>query len=185
VSAFSLTSALDAAGVVELDPGSYTMLMSGVGDTTGIGLAEIYVLDAANNRGLINLSARAEVGPGERVLIPGFVIGGTQPMQVLIRGVGPELARFGVANPLADPTMEVIDQNTKAVLASNDNWGSAANLAELKAAMTAEGAFSLAEGSADSAVLVTLPPGSYTAVISGKGDATGIALMEVYPILPY
>lgn len=125
-----------------------------------------------------NLATRALVGAGDQVLIPGFTVTGTGQMRVLLRAVGPTLAAFGVTGVLADPQVTLFAGTT--VVAGNDNWGSAANAAEVAAAAAQVGAFALGSGSRDAAMLVTLPPGSYTAGVSGVGGTTGTALVEVY-----
>jgi hypothetical protein len=128
---------------------------------------------------LANLSTRGTVSTGSGVLIAGFVIGGTTPKNVLVRAAGPALADFGVTGALADPLLVITNGQTQ-VVARNDNWQSNDNVAALSAAATRLGAFAFKSGSRDSAILVTLPPGSYTAAVSGVGDATGVALVEAY-----
>ncbi|MGH8021897.1 MAG: hypothetical protein ACREIA_27175, partial [Opitutaceae bacterium] len=125
------------------------------------------------------LSARAEVGAGDRVMIPGFVIGGSQSVQVLVRGAGPTLGPLGVSGVLEDPLIEVYD-STNTQIATNDDWETTAQLQALKDAFVTAGAFDFNLGSKDAALLLTLPPGSYTAHIKGKGSAVGVALLEVY-----
>ena len=123
------------------------------------------------------------------MLIGGFVIGGDQPKRVLIRGVGPTLGNF-VPGALSDSVVTVYDAK-QAVIARNDNWGTpvavsggtaAASAADITAAAAASGAFALPAGSADAAVLLTLPPGSYSAVVTGANNATGPAMIEIYEV---
>lgn len=132
---------------------------------------------APNSGVLINVATRAWVGPGEQVLIGGFVIGGTQPKRVLVRGAGPALSAFGVTNALANPMLRIFAGT--AVRGENDNWNGDANLRTLAAQV---GAFPFAENSSDSAVLVALNPGAYTAVMEGVAGATGAGLVEVYDV---
>ena len=180
IGAFPLTSNLDTGDIFDLDPGPYTLHLRGADGGAGIGLAELYVLDASGSRGLVNLSARAEVGAGDRVMIPGFVIEGNESVQVLVRGAGPTLATlFGVAGVLDDPVIEVYDSGGVQI-AINDDWETTVALQALKDAITTAGAFDLDPGSKDAAVLLTLSPGSYTAHIKGKGTSIGVALLEVY-----
>jgi uncharacterized protein (DUF1800 family) len=135
---------------------------------------------------LANISARALSGTGPSVLTLGFVIGPGPNKPVLIRAVGPTLTGFGVAGALADPVLTVFN-SANAIIATNDNWGTPAGLngvpaAELSAAFARVGAFALTATSRDSAVIVTLPPGNYTAQVAGTGTSTGVALAEVYEI---
>jgi hypothetical protein len=126
---------------------------------------------------LINLSARAQVGSGSKVLIIGFVIAGAEPKPVLIRGVGPRLAAFGLQGVLANPALRIFSGDTQ--IAENDDWGNATSASDLVATTTRVGAFALANDSADASVLVTLAPGTYTAQVFGNGSA-GVALAEIY-----
>jgi len=135
---------------------------------------------------LANISTRAQTGSGAAVLTAGFVVGPGASKQVLIRAVGPTLGSspFNVPGVLADPILTVFNSAGTAV-ATNDNWGTtvgtgAATAAQLSAAYTSVGAFALAATSRDSAVLVTLAPGNYTAQVAGPGTTTGVALLEVY-----
>ena len=128
----------------------------------------------------VNLSTRAFVGTADGVLIPGLVIGGTTSKRVLVRAVGPTLAGFGVTGILADPTLTVFRGTT--TVATNDNWQEQTDSASVATASAASGAFALPAGSKDSALVLTLTPGSYTFRISGVGGTTGIALVEVYAV---
>ena len=128
---------------------------------------------------LANISVQADVGTGADALVPGFVIGGTQPKTLLIRGVGPGLAGFGIKGTLADPQLTLFD-GKNAPITSNDNWSSLSNQRELKDRTADLYAFKLADGSKDAVLLVTLAPGLYTAEIKGVASGTGRAIMEVY-----
>jgi hypothetical protein len=129
-----------------------------------------------------NLSVRGVVGTGADVLIAGIVVEAT-PKPVLVRGVGPSLAGFGVTGALADPRIVVYD-NAGRVVVENDNWSATGgnDTALLSGTMARAGAFPLAAGSRDAAMLVTLPPGAYSIHLSGVGGATGIALVEAYQV---
>ena len=131
--------------------------------------------------GLVNLSARTRVGTGSELLITGFVIAGSEPKRLLIRGVGPALAGFGVGGVLADPQLALYRQGSSAVLRQNDDWGLGGATAPAAAAAQA-GAFALPANSRDAALLVVLEPGAYTAQISGAGGGTGVALLELYDV---
>lgn len=130
---------------------------------------------------LANLSTRAFVGAGDNVLIPGLVISGTSPRRVLVRAVGPGLSAFGVTGVLADPTLSVFRGTSE--IASNDNWQTQNNSQAVATAAVESGAFALAAGSRDSALVLTLEPGAYTCRVAGVGGTTGVALVEVY-LLP-
>jgi kumamolisin len=190
--AFALPAdSADSAMVLRLPPGTYTAQVSGQNGGSGVGLAEVYALDADAPQVLANLSARCFVGTGSQVAISGFVVGGSAPAQLLIRGIGPALAGFGLTQYLGQPMVAVYDAGN-ALIVSDAGWGSplvsgtsavpATYRAATPADMMSVGAFPLAAGSADSALVVTLPPGSYTAVVSGVGAATGTALAEVYQL---
>ena len=179
----------DAAALVTLPPGGYTIQVAGVGTGTaasGVALVEVYEVDSTPST-LVNLSCRAQVGTGANILTAGFVVGGSTPRRLLIRGVGPTLGSLGVTGTMADPKLDIIKQGATTPLASNDNWSTpisplTSTAAELGAAFTSVGAFGLAAGSKDAALIVTLPPGSYTAQVSGVNNTTGIAIVEVYDL---
>jgi L-ascorbate metabolism protein UlaG (beta-lactamase superfamily) len=145
------------------------------GDTVG-------VLDPASAPRLVNLSTLGTVEPGQATVTVGFTLAGTTLARVLIRAVGPALAGFGVASPLADPRLAVLRPGASAPLLQNDNWGLAANAAEIGRAAADAGAFALPAGSADSALLATLEPGAYTAQVTGAAGAAGEVLVEVYQL---
>lgn len=180
VGAFSLppTSA-DTALLSSFATGLYSVQLSGLGGANGVGLAEIYDADSGSPASrLINLSARGFVGTGGNVLIAGFVIVGNHPAKILVRAIGPTLSSFAVNGALAGPQLTLFD-SAGAIVATNTIWGGDT---ALDAAFTQVGAFSLPLSSRDSALLATLPPGTYTAHVSGVGGATGTALVEVYEV---
>lgn len=186
VQAFPLTNSgsADAAVVASVTGGGYTVLAEGKNDGTGIVLTEIYDATpgagfAAETPRLVNLSARADVKTGAGVLVAGFVVSGGTSKTLLIRGIGPALAEFGLGGTLADPKLELYRLNGPK-LQENDNWGGSVALSAVGSRV---GAFGLTNvNSKDSMLLVTLPPGGYTAQISGVADTTGIALIEVYEV---
>ena len=185
----------DSALVVDLPPGSYTVQLSGLNSATGVGLIEIYESNTSDPAVMTNISTRAQVQTAGNIPIAGFVVGGSQAATVLIRGVGPALSGspFGLSGTLAQPIVSVYD-NSQALIASNQGWGNApragastvnATVRRATAAdMSATGAFPLPGGSVDSALVLTLPPGNYSAWITGAEGTTGIALAEVYQIEP-
>jgi len=172
---------LDSALVAPLGAGAYTAAVSGSAGSTGsITLAEIYDLDPPGSVGkMINVSTRGSVGTGSSVMIAGFAIAGPQPKRVLVRASGPALAEFGVAGTLPDPQITIYNSDGTAV-ASNDDWMIVRDPAVTEATAARVGAFAFGAGSLDAAVVVTLPPGAYTAVVSGVSSGTGNALVEVY-----
>ena len=182
VGAFPLAAnSADSALLEAIGAGAYTSQLSGLSNTTGVGLAEIYDADAGTPTArLVNISARASVGTGSNILIAGFVISGNTPEKVVIRGIGPTLGTFGVAGPIATPQLVLYDSGNN-TLQVNNTWGGGPALTQ---AFTQVGAFALPSGSADAAILVTLPPGAYTAELSGVNGATGVGLAEVYEVAP-
>jgi hypothetical protein len=172
--AFALTAASrDAALVATIGAGSYSAPVTATDNGSGVALLEVY--DAATSSALrvVNASTRAVVGTGDSVLIPAFVVSGTGSLKLLVRAVGPTLGTFGVTGALADPTITLYRGTT--VLSTNDNW-----LATDAATMSAVGAFALPAGSRDAAIVATLAAGTYTAIVSGVGNTTGTALVEIY-----
>jgi hypothetical protein len=194
VGAFKLNnSSRDSALVANLAPGAYTAVVSGVG---GDGVALIEVYDAASNTALaapqlVNISTRGYVDTGEGNLIAGFVVTGNAPKRVLIRGIGPGLSQFNVPGVVADPVLRLYAAGSSTVIAENDNWSTpqainasqiAATATEVASASSASGAFPLPANSRDAAIVITLEPGQYSAVVSGLNNATGAGLVEVYEL---
>jgi hypothetical protein len=181
--AFAFTAgSKDAALLTTLKPGAYTAQIADPSGTgTGVALAEIYDASAnpnADYQRLVNISSRGRVTPDDGVLIGGFVVTGNSPKTLLIRGIGPALSAFGIAGALADPALTIY-QDSKAI-ATNEGW---ANNAAITTAAIQTGAFTLASGSKDAAVLITLNPGAYTAQIkSAKNASSGVALIEIYEV---
>jgi hypothetical protein len=169
------TRDLEAAIDATLPPGAYTGVVKGNGNTTGIGLVEVYDLSQAVLSKLANISTRALVGTGNDIVIAGFILGNNSGgTRVVLRGIGGSLSVFGVSSPLANPTLELRDNNA-AILASNDNWQSdPAQAAELTAADLAP------TNPNESGIAITLGPGQYTALLSGVGNTTGVGVVEVY-----
>jgi hypothetical protein len=159
---------------------------------TGTALAEIYdasVNPTSESQRLVNISSRGMVESGDGLLIGGFVVTGNAPKRMLIRGVGPTLASLGVTGALIDPKLTIYSAETK--IAENDNWGTPVAMAasqvvasadEIVAAAQATGAFGLASGTRDAAIVVTLAPGAYTAQVSSVAGTSGIGLVEIYEI---
>jgi hypothetical protein len=181
----------DAALLLTLPAGSYTAQVRSGG--SGTALVEVYdVASDPSSTGpqLINLSTRGTVGTGDNVIVAGFIVSGSDSKRVLIRAVGPGLANYGVGGTLSDPMLTLFDSRNT-ILARNDNWESpiasealtmANSPSDIVAAGASVQAFNLQSGSRDAALLVTLPPGGYTASVSGVNGATGVALVEVYEV---
>lgn len=168
----------DSALYIPLQPGVYTSHLGSVVANNGVGLVEIYDGDLHTTTRLVNASARTVTGSGDNVLIAGFVLTGAAPKTVLIRGVGPSLVAQGVgaASVVGDPQLSLYRGNVK--IGSNDDWG---GTPALKQAFRTVGAFDLdSDNSRDAALLVTLEPGAYTALVSGANNTSGVALIEVY-----
>jgi hypothetical protein len=186
VGAFPLPAAsLDAALVSTLAPGAYTAQVTGIGGATGVGLVEIYDVDTQtpfSSEKVLNVSTRGRVGSGDERLIAGVVINGTTPKRVLIRAVGPTLSTLGVNGSLADPTLRLIRQDNGLTVRENDDWGRGNDASVVTNVAAEVGAFALPAGSKDAALLITLPPGVYTAIVGTATGASGIALVEVYEV---
>lgn len=198
----------DSALMMNGPHGAYTAMMSGNNNSTGVGLVECYDADAALGNGtntarLVNMSVRADVGTGTNTLIAGFVMNGGPsgtPGTVMIRAMGPALAALGVNGAMPVPTMMLYDGNSRPI-ASNSGWGNGPMMATGSGASTTRagmvpammnvmarmGAFPPAAGSADCAMVATLPAGAYTVVVSGLPDSagrpmTGVVLCEIYEV---
>jgi len=163
---------LESAILTSLNPGAYTAIVRGVNNGTGIALVESYDLNPAAASKLGNMSTRALVQTGDNVMIGGFIITGSGQKNVIVRAIGPSLAQRGITNPLLDPTLELHNGNG-AVIAFNDNWRDTQQ-AEIQATGLAP------TNDRESAIVRTLAPGNYTAIVRGKNNTIGIALVEVY-----
>ena len=162
----------EAAIAAIVQPGSYTAVLRGAGDTTGVGLIEVYDLEQRADSKLGNISTRGFVSTGENVLIGGFIVGPTT--KVVVRAIGPSLTNGGVAGALQDPTLDLVNANGE-VLRTNDNW-KGTQRAELEAIGIQP------SDDRESALVATLTAGNYTAVVRGVGSNTGVGLVEVYNI---
>ncbi|HRE06872.1 MAG TPA: endo-1,4-beta-xylanase [Opitutaceae bacterium] len=186
VGAFSLEGDAGSAALwLELDPGAYTAQLDGADGGSGVALIEVY--DAGTGRALElkNLSTRAVAGAGETVLIAGLVVTGDAPVQVLLRGIGPGLANFGVAGVLSDPVLRIFEslpQGGSRLLAVNDDWGLTPSVASLRTASATAGAFAVEDWGRDASLLLFLEPGAYTVHLAGAGSTAGVALLEAYAL---
>ena len=180
---FGPTSA-DSALLLTLDPGTYTAQIAGAGGTTGLAIIEACDLDSMSveTARAVNVSTRGVVGSGSSKMIAGFVINGSAARRVLIRAVGPALGAFGVPGTIAEPQLELY--TSRGLLqASAGAWGLQTNADEIRSAAQVVNAFKLADGSKDSAMVVTLLPRAWTVQAGGPDGSTGVALIEVY-VLP-
>jgi hypothetical protein len=166
---------LEAAIDTTINPGAYTVVVRGKNNTSGVALVEVYDLSQAVPAKLANISTRAFVSTGADIVIAGFILGGPNGNdRIVLRGIGPSLTALGMANALANPVLELRDHNG-ALLTTNNNWqDDPAQAAELTAAGLAP------VSPAESGIAVTLPPGQYTALLSGLNNGTGVGLVEVY-----
>jgi phospholipase/lecithinase/hemolysin len=162
---------LESAIIATLPPGSYTAVVTGKNGGTGIGLVDLYQLDASTSI-FQNLSTRGLVGSGNNVLIGGLIIGSGEPPVIVLRAIGPTLSSFGITQPLQDPTLELRDANG-ALIAFNNDWADNTPTA-VKATLLKP------SDSRESAIVASLASGNYTAIVRGKNGTTGVALVEAY-----
>jgi glucose/arabinose dehydrogenase len=187
---------LESAVLITLNPGAYTVHLSSANSTAGIGLIEIFEADESDLSQLVNLSTRARTGAGDGVMIGGFIIDGTQPKTILLRGRGPSMSSppFFVPGVLADPVLRLF--SGQAVIAENNNWRDAPSCSGVSCGTAAQiaalgmdpcrpnpGQPSAPSGcELESAILITLNPGAYTTHLSGANGLTGIGLVEIFQL---
>ncbi len=161
----------EAVVVASLAPGSYTAVLRSADGTEGNALCELYDLSPGNST-VRNISTRGEVGTGDDVMIGGFIIGGTTPAKIMVRAIGPSLAAFGVSGVLPDPVLELHDKDGSLIY-QNDNWRAeqAQQIIDTTIPPSDE---------SESAIIATLAPDAYTAIVHDAGTAQGVALVEVY-----
>jgi hypothetical protein len=167
----------ESAIVAMLDAGTYTVVMRGKNNSSGIGVVQTYDIGLAANARLANLSSRGVVGTGDNILIGGFFAGPQTAAvtRMVFRAIGPSLSAFNVPQPLQDPTIELRNSNG-AMVASNDDWQS-----NQKTEIEATGL--QPKDSRESAVVMTnFEPGAYTAIVRGKSNAVGAGLVEIYDV---
>jgi uncharacterized delta-60 repeat protein len=164
-------SAIDAT----LNPGAYTAVIRGKNDSSGVAVVEAYDLSQSSLSKLGNISTRAIVSTGENIVIAGFMLGNHEgDDKIVVRGIGPSLAGFGISNALADPTLELRDVNGTLLVSNNDWQDDAAQAVEISGAGLAPGS------NLEAAIAATLPPGPYTALLAGRNNGTGVGVVEVY-----
>ena len=176
-------AASESAIIADLQPGNYTAILSGVNGTTGVALVEVYDLAPDATASLGNVSTRSFVQTGDNVMIGGFIVQGTGPKRVIVRAIGPELSQFGVPNPLANPTLELHD-GTGAVVGTNDDWQTTIIGGIITASQVTDiqNSGHAPTAPSESAIIATLQPGNYTAIVRGVNSTTGVALVEVYDL---
>jgi hypothetical protein len=170
-------NAKESGIVATLQPGSsYTAILAGKNQTSGVGLVEVYDVSQEADSQLANISTRSFVLTGNNVTIAGFILGGNNSTGMVIRGLGPSLAQFGLSPVLADPTLELHNGNG-ATIVSNDNWGDdSASAAQLIALGLAP------QNVKEAAIATSLLPGPFTAILAGANSGTGIGLVELYNV---
>jgi hypothetical protein len=158
--------------IVTLAPGQYTAIVQGAGG--GTALVEVYDLDGNTATRVANISTRGDVGTGDNVMIAGAILGGTHPTEVLVRALGPSLTASGVTGALQDPSLTLHNANGFLV-GSNEDWkdNQQTEIKSTDAAPTDD---------REAAILTVLQPGAYTAVVHGKNNTTGVALVEFYSL---
>ncbi len=166
---------LESALIATLNPGAYTAIVRGQGQTQGVAMVEGYRLDTGDAR-LVNLSTRGRIGVGDDVLIGGFIVTGTASKRVIVRALGPSLSG-SLAGAIANPTLEMYN-SSGTIIASNDDWGSSPQKSEIVASTVPP------DHPLESAVVVTLAPGSYTAIVRGVDGGTGVGLVQLFDLEP-
>jgi serine protease AprX len=165
---------LESAILTTLDPGAYTAILRGVNRTSGIALIEGYDISAGVDSKLANISTRGDVQTGDNVLIGGLIVRGNSPVKVIVRAIGPSMVQAGIANPVQDPTLELHDGNG-ALLTFDNDWKDSQQ-AEIQSTGLAP------SNDFESAIVATLSPGAYTAIVRGKNNTSGIALVDAYQL---
>jgi hypothetical protein len=173
----------ESAIIADLPPGNYTAIVRGVNDSTGVALVEVYDLSSDTNSILGNISTRSFVQTGDNVMIGGFIVQGTAPKRVIVRALGPELTQYGVPNVLNNPTLELHD-STGRLIARNDDWqhtiiGRFIGNGQVRDIIAS--GLAPTDGR-ESAMVVELPAGNYTAIVRGVNNTTGVGLVEVYDL---
>jgi cell division septation protein DedD len=173
------TNDLEAAIVATLPPNAYTAILRGNGGTAGIGVVEAYDLNQEANSKFGNIATRGFVDTGDNVMIGGLIVGpaGGASTKVVVRAIGPTLGNFGIAGALQDPTLE-LHNDSGTTVASNDDWKTRPDGSSQEAEITATGL--PPSDDRESALVQTVPPGNYTAIVRGKNNTAGVGLVEVY-----
>lgn len=161
----------ESALVIRLQPGAYSAILSGVDYSTGFGLLEVYEVDYAKNIRLVNISTRSFVQEGDKRMIGGFVVDGDTPTRVFIRATGPSLPD-DIENRLPDPVIELYAESER--IGFNDNWLESDQIGDIIATGIPP------TNESEAALVATLEPGAYTAIVGGAGESSGYSLLEIY-----
>ncbi len=170
------TDPRESAILTALGPGRFTAVVTGLdGASNNIGLVEVYDLDSSNSPQLLNISTRGTLDTGDGQMIAGLIVGGTTARTIVVRGLGPSLRSAGIASPLPNPTLSLVN-SLGIAFAGNDDWQQDANAAAIQTAGLAP------TNPLEAATVMALPPGNYTAILSDASGSSGVGLIEVYDI---
>jgi hypothetical protein len=177
------SAATESVIIADLQPGNYTAIVRGVNNTAGVALVEVYDFNPGAGSTLGNISTRSFVQPGGHVMIGGFIVQGSTTKRVIVRAIGPELIQFGIADALANPTLELHNQ-AGTLIASNDNWQTtiAGGIIHGDQVNDIQNSGHAPSEPAESAIIANLSPGNYTAIVRGVRNTTGVGLVEVYDL---
>ena len=173
---FALADPRESGIFTSLPPGQFTAILAGKNGGTGIGLVELYDLNQSVTSELANISTRGFVLTNNNVMIGGFILSGNANTRIVVRGIGPSLAQFGLNPVLADPTLELHDNNG-GIIATNDNWQDDPN----QAAQLSANGFAPSDPK-EAGIFISMPPGQFTAILAGKNGGTGIGLVEIFNV---
>jgi hypothetical protein len=168
---FAPSDERESAIAISLDPGNYTVVLSGKNGSTGVGLVETYDIEPGSAAQLLNVSTRGRVQTGDNVMIGGVITGGADYTRVIFRGLGPSVS---VLDKLADPTLELHDGNG-ATIAFNDDWRDQQQTEILRSGVAPP-------DDREAAIIGNFAPGQYTAILRGKSNTSGIGLVEAYKL---
>jgi DNA-binding beta-propeller fold protein YncE len=174
-SGFAPADSREAGLYVTLPPGAYTAIVQGAGGGTGVSVVGVFEVGHPEIP-LVNISTRGVVRSGEDVMIGGFIVNGDMPKKVIITATGPSLASFGINNFLANPKLTIVRSSDQAIVATNDDWEADVNASQLS------GTPFEPQNLLEAGLVLTLPPGAYTAVVSGSGGTTGISVIGVFTV---
>ena len=182
-SGYSPTQPSESAIIATLQPDNYTAIVRGKNNTVGVALVEVYDISLNITSVLGNISTRGFVQTGNNVMIGGFIVQGSQSKRVIVRAIGPELIPYGIPATLADPTLELHD-GSGALIAQNDNWETTIIGGIITASQVSaiQNSGHTPTQPTESAIIATLQPGNYTAIVRGESNTTGVALVEVYDL---